>query len=177
MSEGSRVHVMAPSRHLSCKSSAALKLLKQSTALLQTIKCRKAWGKQTTGTEQGSPHCLVWNSHNCWANTATKSDKYKQETKYGCMQRRLPTAYAAKAALPLSSSNNRLHSCRLSIAEKCGANNWQEQSKAPLTVWYEIHTSAQPTQQPNPISTTKKQSMGACKGSFPLPMLQKQHCP
>jgi hypothetical protein len=27
------------------------------------------------------------------------------------------------------------------IAEKCGANNQQEQSKASLTVWYEIHTS------------------------------------
>ncbi len=27
------------------------------------------------------------------------------------------------------------------IAEKCGANNQQEQSKAPLTVRYEIHTS------------------------------------
>jgi hypothetical protein len=24
------------------------------------------------------------------------------------------------------------------IAEKCGANNQQEQSKAPLTVWYEF---------------------------------------
>jgi hypothetical protein len=34
-----------------------------------------------------------------------------------------------------------LHSCRLLIPEKCGANNQQEQSKAPLTVQYEIHTS------------------------------------
>jgi hypothetical protein len=33
------------------------------------------------------------------------------------------------------------------IAEKCEANNQQEQSKAPLPVWYEIHTSAQPIQQ------------------------------
>jgi hypothetical protein len=53
----------APSHHISCKSSAALRLFKQWTALLQTIHCRKVWGKQPTGTEQGSPHCLVWNSH------------------------------------------------------------------------------------------------------------------
>jgi hypothetical protein len=46
-----------------------------------------------------------------------------------------------KAALPFGSSNNELHSCRLLIAEKHGANNRQEQSKAPLTVRYEIHTS------------------------------------
>jgi hypothetical protein len=57
------------------------------------------------------------------------------------VQRRLPAAYPAKAALPFGSSNNQLRSCRLLIAEKCGANNRQEQSKAPLTVWYEIHTS------------------------------------
>jgi hypothetical protein len=42
---------------------------------------------------------------------------------------------------PFGSSNNQVHFCRLSIGEKCGANNQQEQSKAPLTVWYEIHTS------------------------------------
>jgi hypothetical protein len=65
-----------------------------------------------------------------------------------CVQRHLPIANPVKAALPLSSSDNWLHSCRLSIAEKHGANNQQEQSKAPLTVWYEIHTSAQPIQQP-----------------------------
>jgi hypothetical protein len=41
----------------------------------------------------------------------------------------------------IGSSNNELHSCRLLIAEKRGANNQQEQSKAPLTVRYEIHTS------------------------------------
>jgi hypothetical protein len=57
------------------------------------------------------------------------------------MQRRLPTAYPAKAAPPFSNSNNELHSCRLSIAEKHGANNQQEQSNAPLTVQYEVHTS------------------------------------
>jgi hypothetical protein len=51
------VHVKATSRHLSCKSSAILQLFKQSTALLQTIDCRKVWGKQLTGTEQGSTHC------------------------------------------------------------------------------------------------------------------------
>jgi hypothetical protein len=58
-----------------------------------------------------------------------------------------------------------------------GANNQQEQSKATLTVLYDIHTTAKPTQQPNPISTSKKQSMGVCKGAFPLPILQKQHRP
>jgi hypothetical protein len=58
------------------------------------------------------------------------------------MWRHLPPAYPVKAALPLSSSNNWLHSCRLSIAEKHGANNQQEQSKAPLTVWHEIQTTA-----------------------------------
>jgi hypothetical protein len=61
------------------------------------------------------------------------------------MRRRLPAAYPAKAVLPFGSSNNELHSCRLSIAEKHEANNQQEQSKAPLTVRYEIHTS--PRQQ------------------------------
>jgi hypothetical protein len=65
------------------------------------------------------------------------------------VQRCLPATYPAKAAWPFGFSNNELHSCRLLIAEKCGANNQQEQSKAPLTVWYEIHTSAQPIQQTN----------------------------
>jgi hypothetical protein len=59
ISEGSRENVKAPSRCLSCKSSTALQLFTELTALLQTINCRKAWGKQLTGTEQGSPHCLV----------------------------------------------------------------------------------------------------------------------
>jgi hypothetical protein len=59
---------------------------------LQTVDCRKVWGKQPTGTEHGSTHCSVWNSNKCPANTATKSEKYKQETKYGCVQRRLPAA-------------------------------------------------------------------------------------
>jgi hypothetical protein len=53
------VHAKVPSHHQSCKSSATLQLFKQLTALLQNINCRKAWGKQPTGTEQGSPHCLV----------------------------------------------------------------------------------------------------------------------
>jgi hypothetical protein len=65
------VHAKAPSRHISCETSTALWLFKESTALLQTINCRKVWGKQL------------------------------------------------------------------------------EQSKAPLTVPYEIHTSAQPIQQAN----------------------------
>jgi hypothetical protein len=90
------------------------------------------------------------------------------------MRRRLPAAYPAKAAPPFSSSNNELHSCRLSIAEKHGASNQQEQSNAPLTVWYEIHTSAQPIQQTNWRSNGNNQSMGVCKGAFPLRILQKQ---
>jgi hypothetical protein len=53
------VHAKVPSCHHSCESSATLQLFKQSTAVLQTINCRKAWGKQPTGTEQGSPHYLV----------------------------------------------------------------------------------------------------------------------
>jgi hypothetical protein len=53
------VHVKAPSHCVSCKSSIALQLFKESTALLQTIDCRKVWGKQPTGTGQGSTHCLV----------------------------------------------------------------------------------------------------------------------
>jgi hypothetical protein len=53
------VRAKPPSHHLSSKSSAALWLFKQSTALLQTIYCRKTWDKQLTGTEQGSPHCSV----------------------------------------------------------------------------------------------------------------------
>jgi hypothetical protein len=57
------------------------------------------------------------------------------------VQRHLPSAYPEKAAFPFGSSNNELHSCRLSIAQKRAANNQQEQSKAPLTVQYEIHTS------------------------------------
>jgi hypothetical protein len=182
MSEGSRVQVGCMWRHLPAAFPAkavppfSFSNTWQST-LLQTVDCRKVWGKQLTGTEQGSPHCLVWKSHKCPANTTTKSKKYKQGTKYGCMQRHLPTANLVKAVLPISSSNNQLHSCRLSIAEKCGANNQQEQIKAPLTVWYEIHTSAQPKQQPNQRSTSKKWSMGECKGAFLPPILRKQCCP
>jgi hypothetical protein len=53
------VRAKAPSRCVSCESSTTLQLFNESTALLQTIDCRKAWGKQPTGTEQRSPHCLV----------------------------------------------------------------------------------------------------------------------
>jgi hypothetical protein len=53
--------------------------------------------------------------------------------------------------MPFSFSNNELHSCRLSIAEKCGANNQEEQSNVTLTVWYEIHTSAQPMHTANEL--------------------------
>jgi len=37
ISKGSRENVKAPSRRLSCESSAALQLFKESAALLQTI--------------------------------------------------------------------------------------------------------------------------------------------
>jgi hypothetical protein len=66
-----------PATYPAKAASATLQLFKQLTALLQTINCRKAWGKQPTGTEQGSLHCSVWNSHKCPANTATESEKYK----------------------------------------------------------------------------------------------------
>jgi hypothetical protein len=59
ISEGSRGNVKALSCHLSCKSGATLQLFKESAALLQTIDCRKVWGKQPTGTEHGSTHCSV----------------------------------------------------------------------------------------------------------------------
>jgi hypothetical protein len=59
ISEGSRENVKAPSCRLSCKSSATLQLFKELAALLQTIDCGKAWGKQPMGTEQGSTHCSV----------------------------------------------------------------------------------------------------------------------
>jgi hypothetical protein len=143
------VHVKVPSCRISCKSSNALQLFKELNALLQTIDCRKVWGKQPMGTEQGSTNCLVWNSHKCPANTPNELEEYKQQSKYRCMWRHLPAAYPAKSVMPFSFSNNELHSCRLLIAEKCGANNQQEQSNVPLTVWYEIHTSAQPIQQMN----------------------------
>jgi hypothetical protein len=93
------------------------------------------------------------------------------------MWRRLPATYPAKAAPPFSSSKNRLHSCRLSIAEKCGANNRREQSKAPLTVRYEIHTSAQPIQQMNWRSKSNNQTMGMCKGAFLPHIPRKQRHP
>jgi hypothetical protein len=47
---------------------------------LQTINCRKAWGKQPTGTEQGSHHCLVLNSHKCPANTAANQGQFVEQT-------------------------------------------------------------------------------------------------
>jgi hypothetical protein len=57
--EGSSKIVKAPSRRLSCKTSATLQLFKELAALLQTIDCTKKGGKQLTGTEQGSTHCSV----------------------------------------------------------------------------------------------------------------------
>jgi hypothetical protein len=93
------------------------------------------------------------------------------------MQRRLPATYHAKAALPFGFSNNEQHSCRLLIAEKRGANNRQEQSNAPLTVQYEIHTSAQPIKQTNWRRTSNNRSMGTCKGAFLLRILRKQRRP
>jgi hypothetical protein len=43
-----------------------------------------------------------------------------------------------------------------------GANNQQEQSKALLTVWYEIHTSAQPIQQLGLICRTNNVAQQFC---------------
>jgi hypothetical protein len=71
------VCVKAPSHCVSCKSSTAFSSSKnQLHLLLQTIDCRKVWGKQLTGTGQGSTHFLVWNSHKCLANTANELEKY-----------------------------------------------------------------------------------------------------
>jgi hypothetical protein len=131
ISEGSRENVKVPSCRLSCKSSTTLQLFKESAALLQTIDCRKVWGKQPMGTEQGSTHCLVWNSHKYPANTASELKKYMRQSKYGCVRRCLPAAYPVKAALPFGSSNNELHSCRLSIAEKREANHQQNSTRLP----------------------------------------------
>jgi hypothetical protein len=52
-----------------------------------------------------------------------------------------PPRIPRKQRRPLALQTMNWHSCRLLIAEKHGANNRQEQSKAPLTVRYEIHTS------------------------------------
>jgi hypothetical protein len=58
MSEGSRVHVKAPSCHLSCKSSAALQLFKQLTALLPAdCPLQKSVG-QTTDRNRARLHSL-----------------------------------------------------------------------------------------------------------------------
>jgi hypothetical protein len=86
------------------------------------------------------------------------------------MQRHRPTANPVKAVPPFSSSNNQLHSCRLSIAEKHGANNQQEQSKALLTVWYMKFTQV-PSQYSKRIGEIDNQSMGACEGAFLPPIL------
>jgi hypothetical protein len=78
---------------------------------------------------------------------------------------------------PFSNSNNWLHSCRPSIAEKHETNNQQEQSWALLTVWYDIHMSIQSMRQPNlgPTNLETKQ-LGCMWRHLPvLPILQKQH--
>jgi hypothetical protein len=74
------VHAKVSSHSLSFESSAALSLFKQLTALLQTTNCRKAWGKQLTGTEQGSPYCSVRNSHKCPANTSANRGQFAEQT-------------------------------------------------------------------------------------------------
>jgi hypothetical protein len=82
-------------------------------------------GQTTTDRNRATLHSLFGMkfTHKCPANRANELEKYKQQKKYGCMQRRLPAAYPAKAVPPFGSSNNELHSCRLSIAEKA----WSKQ--------------------------------------------------
>jgi hypothetical protein len=112
------VHVKVPSRFLSCESSAALQLFKQSTALLQTNNCRKVLGKQPTGTEQ---------DHSLFSMKFTQVPS-QYSNQIGDVQARnkvwvcegASAAYPPKAVPPFSSTNNQLHSCRLSIVEKCG---------------------------------------------------------
>jgi hypothetical protein len=146
MSEGSRVHVKVPSCHLSCKSS------QRHPSALQTIDCtladyqlQKSVGQTTNRNRARLPSLfgIIFTQ----VSSQYSNRIWEVQGKWGCVWRRLPATNPAKAALPFSSSNNQLHSCRLSIAEKHRANNQKEQSKAPLTVWYEIHTSAQPIQK------------------------------
>jgi hypothetical protein len=93
------------------------------------------------------------------------------------MQNHLPVAYPAKAVPPLSASNNWLHSCRLSIAEKRGANNQQEQSKAPLTVRYVNSHNCQANTGTESDKYKQETKYGCMQSAFPLPILQKQSCP
>jgi hypothetical protein len=58
MEEGSRVHVKAPSRCLSCESSTTLQLFKQLTALLPAdCRLQKSVG-QTTNRNRARLHSL-----------------------------------------------------------------------------------------------------------------------
>jgi hypothetical protein len=94
------VHAKVPSHHVSCKSSAALRLFKESTALLQTIDYRKVWGKQPMGTEQGSTHCLVWNSHKCPANTAKNWRRTNNNQSMGACEGAFPWCILQKQRRP-----------------------------------------------------------------------------
>jgi hypothetical protein len=79
-----------------------------------------------------------------------------------------------KAAPPFGTSRMNCTPADYQLQKKRGANNRQEPSNTPLTVQYEIHTSAQPIEQTNWRSTSNNRSMGACKGTFPLRIQQKQ---
>jgi hypothetical protein len=125
ISEGSRENVKAPSCCKFCKSSTALQLFKESTALLAAdYRLQKSVGQTTDGNRARLQSLFGMKFTQVPSQYSNELEKYKQQSKYGCMQRCLPATYPAKAALPFGgSSNNELHSCRLSIAEKHGANN------------------------------------------------------
>jgi hypothetical protein len=79
------------------------------------------------------------------------SPLYLFEEVVGFMEKHARHTFQKGVTLPCQETliKQMLQQHRLSIAEKCGANKQWEQSKAPLTVQYEIHTSAQPIQQAN----------------------------
>jgi hypothetical protein len=76
------------------------------------------------------------------------------------MQRCLSTAYPAKASPPLSSSKQQLPAllqtinCRKAWSKQLTGT---EQGFPCLTVWYEIYTTAKPTQQPTGANLQNKQ--------------------
>jgi hypothetical protein len=174
MSEGSRAHAKVPSRHLSCQSSTTLKLFKQSTALLQTINCRKASGKQLTGTEQGSPYCSVWNSHTSAEPTQQPNPISKARNKVW-MHAKAPSCHLSSESSPTlklfkqSTALLQTINCR----KVWGKQPTGTEQGSPHCFGVKF-TQLPSQEQPNPISTSKKQSMDACKGAFPLPILQKQ---
>ncbi len=141
MSEGSRVHVKAPSHCLSCKSSAALQLFKQSTALLPA----DCWLQKSVGQitdrnramSEGSRVHVKAPSHCLSCKSSATLQLFKQSTAL------LPAdCWLQKSVGQITDRNRaRLHS-----------------------LFGMKFTRAQPREQPNQRSTSKRWSMGACEG-------------